>query len=251
MSASKKKLQRKSEVQAEQISEVEAKQIAYKKKSRTYSVIAIIVVVLIAALLIWNSGVFQKSATAATIGGEKLSVAEMSYYYYNNYYYQMYSYYGIDPNSVLDSEKGTTYHDYFLELALADAQDIEALYRAALANGYSDADVADELNAQIETYKETAAASGYSYKAYLKAAMGKYMTPALFEKIATRSLLANKYYTAVSDEKTASFTRSAVGLVASPSNVFKRIPFAFPVIIRIIFLPHDENSYRSVAHRLP
>ena len=206
MSASKKKLQRKSEVQAEQISEAEAKQIAYKKKARSYSIIAIVVVILVAALLIWNSGVFQKNATAATVGNEKLSVAEMGYYYYNNYYYQMYSYYGISADTVLDSTKGTTYRDYFMELALTDAQDIQALYNEALANGYSDADVAEELKAQIETYEATALSTGYSYKAYLKAVMGKYMTPALFEKLATRSLLANKYYTAVSAEKTASFS---------------------------------------------
>ena len=84
MSASKKKLQRKAEVDVEKVSEAEAKQAAYKKKSRLYSIIAIVVVVLVAALLVWNSGVFQKNATAATIGGEKLSVAELSYYYYNN-----------------------------------------------------------------------------------------------------------------------------------------------------------------------
>ena len=37
-------------------------------------------------------------------------------------------------------------------------------------------------------------------------------------------------------EKTASFTRSAVGRVVSPSRVFNIVPFAFPVII-LIFVP--------------
>ncbi len=206
MSASKKKLQRKAEVDMEKVSEADAKQAAYKKKARTYSIIAIVVVVLVAALLVWNSGVFQKGATAATIGSEKLSVAELSYYYYNNYYYQMYTQYGIDPNAVLDSEKGTTYRDYFLELALTDAHEVETLYREALSNGYSDADVAEELDAQVNSIKDAAASSGYSYKAYLKAALGRYMTPAIFKQMATRSLVVSKYYNDVATNKSDSIT---------------------------------------------
>lgn len=208
MSASKKKLQRKAEVDVEKVSEAEAKQAAYKKKSRLYSIIAIVVVVLVAALLVWNSGVFQKGATAATIGGEKLSVAELSYYYYNSYSYRMFAEYGIsiDPDAIIDEEKGTTYRDYFLELALADAHEVEALYQEALANGYSDADVAEELNAQIKNIKAGAASAGYSYKSYLKAAMGRYMTPAAFKKMATHSLVINKYYSDIATEKSDSIT---------------------------------------------
>ena len=210
MSASKKKLQRKAEVDVNKVSEAELKQAAYKKKSRTYSIIAIVVVVLVAALLVWNSGVFQKNATAATIGDEKLSVAELSYYYYNNYYYQMYTYYGISSSTVLDSTAGTTYRDYFMEFALQDAHEVELLYRDALANGYTAADVADELETQLASLKETAAASGYSYKAYLKAAMGKYMTPSLLKEMATRSLLVSKYYNDVATAKSESISNADV-----------------------------------------
>ena len=208
MSASKKKLQRKAEVDVEKVSEAEAKQAAYKKKSRTYSIIAIVIVVLVAALLVWNSGIFQKGATAATIGGEKLSVSELSYYYYNNYYYRMYAQYGIsiDPNAVIDEEKGTTYRDYFLELALTDAHEIETLYRDALANGFSDADVAEDVDAIIDSYKSAAASAGYSYKAYLKAAMGRYMTPSAFRTMATHNMVASKYYSDVATEKSDSIT---------------------------------------------
>lgn len=208
MSASKKKLQRKAEVDVEKVSEAEAKQAAYKKKSRLYSIIAIVIVVLVAALLVWNSGVFQKGATAATIGGEKLSVAELSYYYYNNSNYRMFAQYGIsiDPDAVIDEEKGTTYRDYFLELALTDAHEIETLYRDALANGYSDADVAEDVDAIIDSYKAVAAASGYSYKAYLKGIMGRYMTPSVFKKIATHSLVASEYYNKLATDKSDSIT---------------------------------------------
>lgn len=208
MSASKKKMQRRETVDKTKVTEAQAKQAAYKKKARTYSIIAIVVVVLVAALLVWNSGVFQKNATAAQIGDEKLTVAELSYYYYNNYYYQLYSYYGIqiDPDAVMDEEKGTTYRDYFLELALTDAHEIETLYREALANGYSDADVAEDLATQISSIKSNAAAAGYSYKTYLKAYMGSYMTPSIFEERLTHSLVVNKYYSAIAEDKSDSYT---------------------------------------------
>ena len=206
MSASKKKLQRKAEVDTAKVSEAEAKQAAYKKKSRQYSIIAIVVVVLVAALLVWNSGVFQKNATAATIGDEKLTVAELSYYYYNNYYYQLYAQYGIDFSTVVNSETGETVGDTILDYALTDAHEVETLYRDALANGYSDADYAEELSAQIESIKATAASVGYSYKSYLKAAMGKYMTPAVFEKMMTRNLVVSAYYSEVGTEKSESYT---------------------------------------------
>lgn len=208
MSASKKKMQRRETVDQAKVTEAQAKQAAYKKKARTYTIIAIVVAVLVAALLVWNSGVFQKNATAATIGEEKLSVAELSYYYYNNYYYQLYSYYGlsIDPDAVMDEEAGTTYRDYFLELALTDAHEIETLYREALDNGWSDDDVAEDVAAQISSLKSTAAAAGYSYKAYLKAAMGSYMTPSIYKEKLTRNLLVSQYYSEVAENKSDSFT---------------------------------------------
>lgn len=206
MSASKKKQQRREAVDVEKVNQAQAEQTAYKKKARLYTVIGIVVVVLVAALLIWNSGLFQKNATAATIGDEKLTASELSYFYYNNYTRYLYSMYGVSDDDIYDAEEGTTYRDFYLESALTTAQNIQALYEEALAKGYSEADVKEDVEAEIESLKASASSSGYSYKAYLKASFGRFMTPSVYEEITTRYMLANQYYTDVQNETFDSWT---------------------------------------------
>ena len=206
MSASKKKLQRREAVDTKKVNQAQAEHAAYKKKVRLYTIIGVVVAVLVAALLIWNTGVFQKNATAATVGEEKLTVGELSYYYYNNYYRYLYSYYGINDTDVFDSSTGKTYGDYYLELALSDAQSAIAFYDAAIAAGHTDAEVAENVAAQIASMKSAASTNGYSYKAYLKATMGEFMTPAIFETQLTHQLLAELYYSEISDADYNSYT---------------------------------------------
>lgn len=194
MSASKKKMQRREAVDVEKVSQAQAEQAAYKKKVRLYTIIGIVIAVLVAALLVWNSGIFQKNATAATIGEDKLSVAELGYYYYNNQYRNMYvNYYGISEDDVYNEEEGTTYRDLFLDMALQNAQQVHLMYKDALAHGYSDADVKDSLASELETVKSTATAQGANYKTFLKAYFGRYMTPSVFEKVVTKNLVASLY----------------------------------------------------------
>ena len=83
MSASREKKQRQG---TERTNKVDQAQAAYKKKARIYSVIAIVVAVAVVALLVYGSGIFEKGKTAATVGGEKLTVGELGYYYYGARY---------------------------------------------------------------------------------------------------------------------------------------------------------------------
>lgn len=206
MSASKKKQQRKANIDTTKVNEAEQKQAAYKKKARLYTVIGIVIAVLVVVLLVWNSGVFQKTATAATVGENELSVADLSYYYYNNYYRSMFSYYGISDDDVYDESTGKTYRDYYMDMALSNAQSYYALYEAALAAGHTEAEVKDQVASQIASTKSSASSNGYSYKAYLKAAMGEYMTPTAYEKQLTIQLLGDLYYNEVNDTNYDSFT---------------------------------------------
>ena len=210
MSASKKKQQRREVVDVEKVTEAQAKQAAYKKKARLYTIIGIVVAVLVVVLLVWNSGIFQKNATAATIGDDKLSVAELSFYYYD--VRQMYAQYGMidsnmnDAETVLNSAEGTTYQDYFLEQALSDAQRYHVLYEDALKEGRTAADVKDSVDAQIANLKASAKAYGYDYKAFLKALYGRYATPTLVEKMLTKSAVADQYYSSIGSDKLESYT---------------------------------------------
>lgn len=234
MSASNENKQNHSAQPVNKAEQAKQEQAAYKRKVRIYTVVGVVVCVLIAALLIWNSGVFQSRATAATIGDEKLSVSEMSYYYYSNYSRQLYTYYGMldpslpDSEQIANEEDGTTYHDMFMEESLANAQTAMALYDAAIEAGYSKSDVADELDAQIDSLKASATSNGYSYKAYLKAVYGRYMTPAVYKRLTAQSLLANLYANDHSEEVKSAFTAEDLeAFYAENADALDEIEYSF------------------------
>ena len=64
--------------------EREAKEAKEQKKSRLlYGGIAVLFVIVAAAVLLYNSGIFQRSATALTVDGKDFTAAEVDYYYYS------------------------------------------------------------------------------------------------------------------------------------------------------------------------
>lgn len=209
MSASREKKQRQGGGPSEKALQADQKQAEYKRKVRTYTGIGVVVVILVAALLIWNSGFFQGRAAAATVGGEKLSAAEMSYYYYASR--TIYTYMGLDTTvpddeQMYNEEEGITFHDQILADALEGAQSTQALYDAALEDGYTQANIQEQLDAYLDSFKSSATASGYSYKSYLVANYGKFMTPGIFEELLAKELLASQYATDTRQEYYDSYT---------------------------------------------
>ena len=210
MSASREKKQRQNVAPSDKTAKARSEQAAYKRKVRTYTAIGVVVVILVAALLTWNSGIFQRNATAATVGDSKISVAEMSYFY--NGIRSAYANYGIidatkpDSEQMYNEEEGTTYRDYFMESALTQAQTTKARYDAALKAGYTVDDVQDDLDETIKYYKNAAAASGYTYEANLRSMYGRYITVGTFEELLTQSLLATKYYNDTVEETSKGYT---------------------------------------------
>ena len=198
MSASREKKQRQNAGPEQKAVKVQQEQAARKRKTILYSVIAGVVVVAVAALLIWNSGFFQARSTAATLGDDKLSLAELSYYYYEaRSYYAMYgSYLGFDTTKsdeaqIQNQTSGKTYREYFLETALETAREELALANEAKNAGHTESEVKETLDENIANVKSNAASNHYSYAAYLKAIYGPYMTPGIYESMYTRTLMAN------------------------------------------------------------
>lgn len=197
MSASREKKQRQNTGPSERSAKLQQEQAARKRQIIIYSVAAGIIAVLVAALLVWNSGFFQARATALTLGSEELSTAELSFYYYDaRYYYAtMGAYLGFDATKGDDEQffneaENQTYRDYFMDSALTAAQRNLALAEQAVKDGHTEDEIKDSLEATIASFKSQASSGGYSYSAYLRAVYGPYMTPAVFEKMTARSLMA-------------------------------------------------------------
>lgn len=175
-----------------------------RRKTVQYTVIGVVVAVLVAALLIWNSGFFQGRATAVKVGGTNYTTAQTSYFYHSSYAYQMAvnygQYLGYDtgkaPEDQPYDEEGKTYHDYFLESALTNMTTVTALYDAAQADkdkGVTAADVKEDVDSAIASAKQNATQYGVSYKQFLKGTYGTYMTPSVYKDCVTRSLIADRY----------------------------------------------------------
>ncbi len=63
-----------------------AEEKAQQRKSRLlYGSIAVIFVIVAVLVLLWNSNVFQRNATALTVGDKTYSAAEVQYSYYAAY----------------------------------------------------------------------------------------------------------------------------------------------------------------------
>lgn len=199
MSASREKKQRQGAGPDQKAVKAQQEQAAHKRRTIIYAVTGGVIAVLVAALLVWRSGFFQARTAAASVGGETLSAAELSYYYYSaRQTTAMYASYGLntfdgtkpDDEQFYSEADSQTYRDYFLESALSTAQQQLALSKEAVNAGHSEAEVKDDLNAQIASVKADASSYSLSYSAYLKAMYGDYMTSGVYEKLTSRYLMA-------------------------------------------------------------
>lgn len=179
-----------------------------KSKAKLYWTIGIVLGIIVAALLIWNSGIFQKTAVAATVGDQKFTVPEVSYYYNaqisnKRQEVQMYEQFGIesDYNTELSPEEqyynqaeGITYATYFLNQALEALQEDTILCTEAQKAGYSlSEDGKDTVDANLDALHMYSTQSGYSESAYLKLLYGQYMTKSLFKELLSNTVLADEY----------------------------------------------------------
>lgn len=231
MSASREKKQRQ-DVTSTGITEKQRREMkeAQKQKAKkiAYWITGIVVAVLVIALLVWNSGVFQRNTKAATVGGKDYTVADVSYYYGNvvqsvvgmqSQYASFYQQLGMTFTNYYDTTKsaseqtiteetlsamaqvglsgpevGETFADYFKREAL-DGLQYEALMCAeAKAEGFTISDEGKEsVKATVKNYEAQANSRNYSLTSYLRAIFGEYMTPAVFKEHLTNSTLAREY----------------------------------------------------------
>ena len=222
MSASAKKKLRKEE-NAAQLTEKQLAEQKEAKKLKIYTTIFVvaIVLVLVAGLIIAgtsfykNSGIKEKNTVAAVIGDHEINAVEMNYYYtdtiennYNNWYssygdsLSLYmSLMGLDISKPLSEQSysdGTTWADYFVDIALSTAQRDYLLSEKAKAEGFVITEESQEtLDQTFANLPAIAAIYGYGdVGAYLHAVYGPGANEESYRAYAERSILASDYYTA-------------------------------------------------------
>lgn len=195
--------------------EKEAKEKA--KSSRRWTIGTIAVVLVVALVLLLNSGIVYK-ATAFSVGGKNYTTADVSYRYANQYYsfanqYGSYaSIFGLDTSAgVRGLEKqdcpmleNGTWKDYFLESAKQEMVQATALGQYAADNGITlDADDEAQIDASFEGLEEQAKSYGYaSGDKMLAANYGTGVNKKLIRAAYEESLLASKAAEALTDSFT-------------------------------------------------
>lgn len=215
MSASREKKQRQGDLTQgltqKQRQELKEQQAA-KRKAALYTVIGVVIAVLVVILLVWHSGIFQRRATAVSVGGRNYNVNDVEYYFrsalVNEYYLSYYTGSSFDPSADLhtqyvDTEQTQSYYDYFMEQAISQLTTAAALENAAAEEGYT---LSDEDKAAVEdsinATKTSAEENGYpNLESYLKANYGKYMTTSAYRTCLERAALVSSYQTAYSDKQ--------------------------------------------------
>lgn len=219
MSASREKKQRQGistgvGLTEKQRKEAEAARISHRH-AVIYTIIGVIAAILVIALLVWNSGIFQRNATAATVGDQKFTVSELDYYYHNvksmyDYYAKMgvstgYSSDTSPADQIYDADSGKTFQDYFRESALDSLKNTTLLCSEAEKAGYTLSDDGKtSVDSQISKLKTTATQYGYTTKAYIRAVYGSTMTESLLKDLLTKATLASEYTTYYKEQQ--SFT---------------------------------------------
>ena len=184
-----------------------------RKTNILYGVIAGLFVIVAAALLVWNSGIMQRSATAVTINGEKYTAGQVDYFYANakssilNGGYA--SLLGVSTSTPLsqqvmnDSAKTLlnvtdegeiTWEQYLRDTAVKQLTMAVAIANEAEANGEgADEHTEEEIASTVEQFTTYAKQNGYSLKEYLKLVYGKCMTINTFKDMVRLTDIASHY----------------------------------------------------------
>lgn len=221
MSASDKKQQRKAAM-AEGLTQKQRKEqaeaAAAKRQKAIYTAVGVVCAVAAAGLLVWNGmGTLQErmhqGATAAIVGGENYTVADLQFYYSsarNSFYQEAYqsgylSFMGFDPN-VSDGAQWypgeeQTYADYFRERALSSLQQIAALCSAAKAEGYTLSEEGQKrIDEELGSLDVLCAQYGQTRSSFLAQNYGSGVTEKVYLRNLTNQILASEYAQAHADD---------------------------------------------------
>lgn len=201
-----------------------------KRTNLLYGTIAVVFLIVAVICVIWKSNIIPRTVTAVTIGDEKYSAAEVNYYFhtaYQSFVNQNYSYLsmlGLDTTKDLkDQEFGDgTWYDYFLDQALTNMEQVQAMNELAEQEGFTwTDDLQSQLDSAMSSLESTASMYGVSEKQYLSSVFGSSMSTKIYEEQLKRSLLADAYMQEYEDSLTYSDDQLTEAYNADPDSYDK------------------------------
>ena len=254
MSASREKNKRKELNASAEAPATPAKKGMSKGLKWTIGIICLVLVIAIVTFFsMLTSGYLARHATAATVGGHKLTPAMVNYFY-KEAYNSMSSQYGdmmsyiIDSNTPLneqyyDEENGITWADTLIEQGLTSAARIYAIYDEAVANGetLSDDDQSS-IDATVSNLSVYATYYGYSnVNGYLAAMYGAGCNEKNFREFLSIETLANNYSQKVYDTPVYTEDELAADYAADP-NAYDTVDYRVFAVTDALFDEEDEEK---------
>ena len=184
------------------VSENKLKKAQEEKHSNVkYAVVGVLSVVLVAFLLVWNTGIIQRNAAAVTVDGEKYSAADVQYYLRSLMLQNGISSTSSLKSMTMNSTTGETMYDYLKSQAVERLVTCAALDKQAAEEGFTMSDdTQTEVDDQLKQLEEQWVSAGYqSRDAFIRANYGPYMTYDRLVELFTRDMLVNEYATQFSD----------------------------------------------------
>ncbi|MCR5682844.1 MAG: peptidyl-prolyl cis-trans isomerase [Clostridiales bacterium] len=225
-----------------------------KKKSLLITICAILAVVLVLGLVVYNrlydSGVILRSKTAASSEHYKVSGTMMAYFYNTQYqsYYSYFSYLGIQTGTSLKSQAcsflsdGGSWFDYFMSNTESYVANMLELCEGAHEAGITlDADDKAAIEENIDALEETAKAYGYNAKTYLLMTMSNPVSVGDVRKCMELNALAQKYYNSYMDS--LSYTDEQIEAYYNENaSTFEGVDYYSYTLYATDFAEYDENE---------
>ena len=187
MSASQEK--NNSQRRAERAERRRQEEQADRRTMALYTGIGGAVILLAVVLMVWTSGILQRTLPALTVGNTKYTSVELQYYYssaYSSAVNNSLSTLGMYPfdtgvsvkKQVYDEQTGQTWYDYLMEDAVQRLSADTALAQQAAAEGYT---LSEDARSDLDSFLSQLNSAWLSYNyaslnAFIRANYGSYMS---------------------------------------------------------------------------
>ena len=173
---------------------------ANRRTTAIFTVCAVLFVVAVAAMFLWNSGTFQRKAAAASVNGQNYSVSDVAYYYYNgranalNNNSELNNDVSMREQEYTASEDFDTWYDYLADQSVRYLATAQLTAQAAKDAGFDGGSEVDgTVSETMDSLKSSASSQGYDVAGYIKAIFNGLLTRGDFEKSLRTQALAEAY----------------------------------------------------------